>query len=71
MPPTNQGKNVSKIKNTLVGLKFHFNKIDWASQDQLTSASKATGKKNLNKIKNRIKYIMAKGISISTFLAID
>ena len=66
MPPTNQdNNNDSTIKITFVGLESHFNKIDWASQDQLTSASKATGKKNLNKIKNRIKYIMAKGISIS------
>ena len=65
MPPTNQDNNDSTIKITFVGLESHFNKIDGASQDQLTSASKATGKKNLNKIKNRIKYIMAKGISIS------
>ena len=65
MPSTKQDNKDSTIKITFVGLESHFNKIDWASQDQLTSASKATGKKNLNKIKNRIKYIMAKGISIS------
>ena len=46
-------------------MESHFNKIDWASQDQLTSTSKTTGKEDLNKIKNGIKYIMAKGISIS------
>ena len=44
-------------------MESHFNKIDWASQDQLTSASKATGKKNLDKIKNGIKYIMNKATS--------
>ena len=53
MPPTNQGKNVSKIKNTFVGLKSHFNEIDWASQDQLTGTSKTTGKEDLDKINIR------------------
>ena len=44
-------------------MESHFNKIDWASQDQLTSTSKATGKKNLDKIKNGIKYITTKATS--------
>ena len=55
MPPTNHGENVSKIKNTFVGLKSHFNKIDWASQDQLTGTSKTTGKEDLDKI--NIRYL--------------
>ena len=52
-------------------MESHFNKIDWASQDQLTSASKATGKKNLNKIKNVIKYIMNKATSTKNLKIIE